>query len=270
MEGRKLSIPLTGVGRLTRAPASVAAGKQVSGEIITFAAWQAKENGVPQRIVVRCDGNIINELSSTGDGGFPCAVVRVDYSIGGYSRSVLIDAVNKSALNLWCESVEVTPVWDDRRIERIGGYPDGNLPCLAQLLAGAVSAECDSGAADARWLDAIRVDSTTGGNGSATETSIHPVPHGARGFRFLNAVVSGAMFSVPDETIAVWWTADSPSLFPQGFVQANINGATDQSIVIAPPVAKYLLLVFPADTISTFDVPAFIEWDMAPNTLPGY
>jgi len=267
----KLAIPRSGVQKL-----DLINGLPDKRQEITLAAWQTPEKGTPKRVVVRVDGNITNQLDINGVGGIPCAMVDIRYTIGGYVRNILIDAVNQSALTLWAESVDVTGVWDTRRIERIASVDQGNLPCIGQQVAASISAcECgDTGAADARWLDAIHHDGDTGGNEDpdAKEWSIHPIPPGARGVRFLDALIDGATASVPSATIDIVWSATTFDQYPKGFIQANTNGATDTSILIAPPCARFLFISFLTSTsfFSGLDVPTFIEWIMAPNTLPGY
>lgn len=264
--GRRLSIPRGGSAILTRKD-----GKETPKEMgNTIAAWQTEERDAPKRIVVRTDGQLKDQLDEDKNAGFPCAVLRIDYSSGGLEKSVLIDPHGQSALTLWCNSCEVTPIWDARRIERIANF---YTPARQQLLAATINTDAedgDTGAADARWIDAIRVDAETGNDGSTTEWSIHPIPEGARGVRFLDTLVNGAMTSVPGLTTIIAWSADTFSNYPKGAVQFNTNGATDTSILIVPTVARFLFLAFPISTISTFDVPSFIEWIMSPNTLPGF
>lgn len=265
---RKLAIPRSGVGRMTR----LTGNKPVSGEQgVTIASWQSPERGAPKRVIIRCDGSIVKQLATTGVGGFPCAVLAVRYTIGGLTKEVLIDAGGQSALTVWAESVDVTPVWDERRIARIDFGED--TCCEQQLLAAAISSDGDvgdTGIADARWLDAIHTDAQTGGGEFPTTVwSIHPVPEGARGVRFLDGLVDGAMFSVPGATTIIAWSADTFDNYPNGLVQLNTNGATDTSILIVPTCARYLFLAFD-EVLPNFQTTAWLEWIMAPATLPGF
>lgn len=261
-----LTVPLTGTGRL-----SLVDGKRLTSQLgMICAAWQNITAKTPVRVVIRVDGQA---NKSRGDAvEFPCAVLRVDYTQGGLARTVKIDCADQqSALVVWADSVECIPEWDDRRIERIAAT---YKPKPENIITAAISAgeQGDFGAADARWLDAIHVDATT----ETHEVSIHPIPFGARGVRFLNTLVSGANFSVPNAALFIAWSAepwlfpDSTVAFPKGLVQVNIHGETDTSILIAPPVAKYLFLIFTKGTIASFDVPSFLEWDYSPDTLPGF
>ncbi len=276
---RKLAVPRSGVGRLTRVD-DLPVDKEL-GQII--AAWQTEERSsdqpgqgynVPKRVVIRCDGVLVDQASARDaqhqqtSPGFPCAVLEIRYTIGGLTKKVLVDALSQSALTVWAESVDVVPVWDERRLARL---EDSIAPCLEQLLAAAINSDeihGDSGPADARWLDVIHQDFDEGEGDP--EWSIHPIPEGARGMRFLNALISGDNTSVADTTLFVAWSADTFDNYPNGLVQLNINGATTTSIVIVPTVARYLFLAFPSGTIASFDVPAWIEWIMAPATLPGF
>jgi hypothetical protein len=121
------------------------------------------------------------------------------------------------------------------------------------------------GPADARWLDVINVDD----DDETTEFSIHPIPDGARGVRFLDTLVNGVMYSTLGATQLVAWSADTFDNFPIGVVQVNANTAADTGILIVPPLARFLFIAYPSGTISTFDIPAFIEWIIAPATLDG-
>lgn len=262
--GRQLAIPRSGSAQVNLD----ANNRPILGQLITFAAWENPEReenaqgGIPKRMVVRLDGHI-----TSTDDGFPIFVSKVRYSIGGYVREVLVDSVNQSALVVWAESIDVTAHFDKHRFDRMISQKD---PSNAQILAASISGcECgDVGPADARYLDMIAVDFH--GEEDPTEWSLHRIPHGARGLRFLDAIVAGNMFSVPGATDAILWSADNFDVFPGGFVQANTNGATDTSILIVPPVAKWLFLRFPAGTIASFQAPSWIEWIIAPNTLPGF
>lgn len=270
----KLATPRSGAVVLNRVN-----GKEVVKELgNTYAAWETPEKGSPKRCVVRCDGAIKEEDTdqTSGRGGFPCAVNLVRYTIGGMTKTVKVDTVGQSALVVWAESIDVTAIWDQRRIDRLATLPDGTnedtLPCSTQIVAATINSDQDdgdTGPADARWLDAIKVDATSG-EGPDLEWSIHPIPDGARGLRFLDVLVNGAMTSVPGLTTIIAWSTDTFNRYPTGVVQLNTNGATDTSILIAPPLARYLFLAFPLNTISTFDIASWIEWIMAPQTLPGF
>lgn len=265
----RLATPRSGSKRLNWAD-----GPVPNEQDLMIAAWQTTEKGAPKRCVIRCDGKLEDQAASRNaqgkllTAGFPCAVLAVRYTIGGITQQVLVDAGGQSALTVWAESIDVVPVWDTRRIKRISNYIE---PCLAQTLAATINSGVDAGdtgPSDARWLDAIASDATTGDAGK--EWSIHPIPAGARGFRFLDVLVAGVMTSVPGLTVDIVWSTDTFDQYPNGFVQCNTNGATDTSILIAPPLARYLFLSFPFNTLVTFDTPSFIEWIMAPATLPGF
>lgn len=264
--GRKLVAPRTGSVYVNRVD-----GKAVDDELVIIAAWQSTEPKAPKRCVVRCDGKLASEVDNDDAPGFPCAVLRVDYSIGGLSKRVLIDAINQSALVLWAESIEVLADWDTRRIARIAAY-DRN-PCKRQLLAAAINSDAnigDQGPADARWLDALAVDQAGTEDPAVPEWSIHPVPEGARGVRFLNALAAGANVETANAAPFIVFSALQFASYPTGIVETVINGLTDQSIIIVPPGSRYLFIAFPSGTIAGFDEPAWIEWIMSPNTLPGF
>jgi len=267
--GRRLAVPRAGAGIL-----KLKSGKQQSQERgVICAGWQTEEQNqdgaqpIPKRVVIRCDGVLKDQRGPTVNAGYPCGVLEIRYAIGGLERTVLVDAVQQSALTVWAQSVDVTPVWDDRRIERLANL--NAQPCREQLLGAAINSSQgagDMGPADARWLDVINADS----DDETTEFSIHPIPNGARGLRFLDTLVSGVMTSVPALTSMIAWSADTFDNFPVGCVQFNTNGATDTSILIAPPLARFLFLGFPSGTLTTFDLPSFIEWIIAPATLYGF
>lgn len=260
---RKLAAPRTGSQALTRLD-----GRAISSEQVIIAAWQTTEPKAPKRCVVRIDGKIVDQLGEDGTAGFPCVVARVDYSIGGLAKTVYIDCQSQSALVLWCESVEVLAYWDERRITRLATA--NTLPCQKQTVAAAINSEAnvgDTGPADARWLDMLSADQTT--EDPAAEWSIHPIPEGARGVRFLNALASEANVKTADVATFIVFSACTFDKYPSGLVETAINGFTDQSVIIVPPGARYLFIAFPSGTIGNFDVPAWIEWIMAPNTLFG-
>jgi hypothetical protein len=260
---RKLATPRTGSQALTRV-----GGRAVSSEEGLIAAWQSTEAKAPKRCVVRVDGKIVNQLAEDDSAGFPCVVARVDYSIGGLAKTVYIDCQSQSALVLWCESLEVTATWDERRVTRLATF--NQLPCRKQMVAAAINSEAnvgDTGPADARWLDMLSADETT--EDPAAEWSIHPIPEGARGVRFLNALASEANVQTADVATFIIFSACTFNKYPSGLVETAINGFTDQSVIIVPPGARYLFVAFPVGTIGDFDVPAWIEWIMAPNTLFG-
>jgi hypothetical protein len=284
----KLAIPLSGAGRMTRDDNNL----PVSGQQGTIAAWQggSKEFNTstiePTRVVVRIDGNIV-KLNNT-EQGFPCAVLRIDYSIGGYSRSVLVDAVNQSALVLWCNSLEVTPQWDERRITRLASeeMPQSYNPCKEQLLAAAVSATIsDVGAANARYLDVLGIDATTEveepGDPPTVltrEWSIHPIPNGARAVRFLNATrttgdpdeVFPEPVSVADEAALIIFICGTPAEYlatQRGFLESVNNGMTDTSQIMVPVDATHLLVAFDEDSsIDDYDTRSWLEWIIAPDS----
>jgi len=275
-----LSVPRSGGTKMNLTNGDGGGGEGMLGPTEqVIAAWQTTEDGTegpghysaPKRVVIRCDGDVCNQgRDISGNQGFPAAVLQIRYTIGTLVRQVLVDCVNQSALVVWAQSVDVKTVWDRRRVSRMGiqhGETPGILPCASQDLAAAISAcECgDSGVADARWLDCLAVDDT---DGITYETSIHPIPDGARGFRFLDALVGGTVVSTPGLTTKIVFTAGEYANLPAGFVEAVTNGATDTTIIAVPVTAKYLILYYPAGTIATFDTPAWLEWLIAPNTLP--
>jgi len=267
----KLATPRSGVQRLHWVDGRPVTKEQ--GQIVS--AWQSPEKGAPKRVVIRCDG-VLSDEAATRDAqgqlttaGFPCAVLEVRYTIGGLTKKVLVDALSQSALAVWAESVDVEPVWDMRRIARIA---DSIAPCQEQLLAATANSNQgvgDTGVADARWLDAIHQDFDEGEGDP--EWSIHPIPEGARGVRILNAKIGGTIVSLQDAAEQIIFSADSFPRLPNGAVEYFIDDDTvpPTSIIIVPTVARFLFLAFNSGTIATFDSPAWIEWIMAPATLPG-
>ena len=218
--------------------------------------------------MVRCDGYSEKQTDESGSPGIPCAVLKVRYTIGGLTKTVLVDAIGQSALVVWAESVDVEPVWDDRRIARLA--VQSVSPWSTQNVAAAINADAtggDYGAADARYLDVLNIDAT---GDDDTEWSIHPIPEGARGVRFLNALVSGANFDTADKANFIAFSADTFPNYPVGLIELAINSVSDQAIVIVPALARYLFVQFPAGTIDSFDAPSWLEWVLAPNTLPGF
>lgn len=270
---RQLATPLSNSGRMTRVVGNGEnpAGKAVTDELgITMVAWQGEERGVPARVVVRLDGLIHNKKDLAGQLGFPCAVVRVDYAVGGLSRSVLIDAVNQSALPLWAESLEVTPIWDERRISRLASY--SVAPCVAQQLAAAVSCTVvDTGEASGRYLDVLAADATTGEETPLT-WSIHPIPIGARGVRFLNYIDgSSAQSSLALADLAAFVIdADAFIADPtDGLVEAIVVDPPKNSSIIHVPVdAQFLVVAIPTEDFPSS--PAWLEWVIAADYGSGY
>lgn len=259
---RKLVTPRTGTQTLHRVD-----GAAVQDELVMIAAWQSTEAKAPKRCVVRCDGNFKTQLDEDGAPGFPCAVLRIDYSIGGLSRRVLIDAVGQSALVLWAESIEVLANWDERRITRLATAD--RHPWAEQAVAASINSDAtvgDVGAADARWLDMLSNDA---GTDDHPEWSIHEIPAGARGVRFLNALVGGANVATASLADFIVFSADSFDNYPTGIVETAINGFTDQSVIMVPPGARYLFVEFPGGTIASLDEPTWIEWIFSPNSLFG-
>jgi hypothetical protein len=238
----------------------------VNDQLVIIAAWETKEHKAPKRCVVRIDGIIRDQLDESKAPGFPCAMVSVQYSIGGLARRVLIDAVNQSALVVWAESIEVLAAWDERRVTRLAAQ--SVKPCREQQVAAAINSDetvGDTGPADARWLDVLNADSTT----DTVEWSIHEIPTGARGVRFLNALVSGANFETANKANFIAFSADTFASYPAGLVELAIDDLTDQAVVIVPTGARYLFIQFPSGTVASFDEPSWIEWIMAPATLFG-
>lgn len=259
---RKLSTPRTGSQILTRVN-----GKAVETELILIAAWQSTEPRCPKRCVVRCDGLCRTTKNEVGGSGFPCGVLLVDYTIGGLSKSVLVDAQCQSALVLWAESIEVRAAWDERRVTRLATVD--RLPWASQSVAASINSDAnlgDQGPADARWLDMLAVDAT---GDDDDEWSIHPIPEGARGVRFLNALASGANVETADTATLIVFSADMFASYPTGIVETAIDGLTDQAVVMVPAGARFLFVQFPAGTIAGFDEPSWLEWVMSPNSLFG-
>lgn len=268
---RGLAAPRSGVQRLHWVDGRPVTSEQ--GQIVS--AWQSPEKGAPKRVVIRCDGVLVDE-AATRDAqhqlatpGFPCAVLEVRYTIGGLTKKVLVDALSQSALSVWAESVDVEPVWDTRRIARIA---DSIAPCQEQLLAATANSNQgvgDTGIADARWLDAIHQDFDEGE--ADPEWSIHPVPEGARGVRLLNAVIDGDVVLLNTITERIEFSADSFQQRPNGVIEYFVGsgGVPSTSIIIVPACSRFLFIGFNSGTIETFESPAWIEWIMAPATLPG-
>jgi len=240
-----------------------------------IAAWKTPEQGegsdgnrtAPKRVVVRVDGYVSDQHDINGSQGFPCAMVQVIYRVGGFTREVLVDAVNQSALVVWAETVEVKSIWDKRRIARLAAFEFDEesapvLPCISQDIACAISAwhDGDTGAADARWLDMIAIDATT----DTLEISTHVVPNGARGVRFLNGLTT-AFVPVRLANLAQFIVfATGPN---GGFIESVDNGLTDQSTIAVPVCAKMLSIAFPLGTLATCASPVWLEWIMAPATV---
>lgn len=225
---------------------------------ITYAAWQTPETGVPKRVVVRCDGNVVANASS----GFPCGVNLIRYTVGGYNREVLIDATNQSSLVVWAETVDVTARWDRRRMARL----NGGVPAPQQIVAASISAcDCgDTGIGDGRWLDALAVDGTA--SDPDIEISVHKVPNGARGVRFLNGLdTDGNLVRMANTALKVLFVTSADN----APIEAVNNGVTDQSIITVPVVADQLVITFPLGTLENLESVAWIEWFMAPAMLPG-
>jgi len=232
-----------------------------------IAAWQTDENKAPKRCVIRCDSRFRTQDDEDAAAGFPCGVLRIDYTVGGIAKTVLVDSVCQSALVVWANSVEVRAAWDERRITRLATAD--RLPWKSQLVAAAINADSrvgDTGPADARWLDMLAVDQT---GDDDDEWSIHPIPEGARGVRFLNALASGANVRTADTASLIVFSADTFASYPRGIVESAIDGFTDQSVVMVPAGARFMFVKFPAGTIGDFDEPAWVEWIMAPNSLFG-
>lgn len=253
---RQLAISRSGSAPLNFPDDGNIPDKGFDGQEITYAAWQTPELGVPKRVVVRCDGNVVANPNS----GFPCGVNLVRYTVGGYNREVLVEATNQSALVVWAETVDVTARWDRRRIARL----NGGVPAPQQIVAASISGcECgDTGAADGRWLDALAIDATS--SDPDEEASLHVVPNGARGVRFLNGInADGSIFRAA-------FTATDILFLSNGIVvEAVFNGFTDQSVIMVPATADHLEIVFPLGTLEALGSVAWIEWMLAPSMLPS-
>lgn len=267
-----LAVPRAGVGRMIVTQG--AAGALLSGEQL-IAGWKTPELGegsngnrtAPKRVVVRVDGYVSDPHDIDGGTGFPCAMVQVVYSVGGFTREVLVDAVNQSALVVWAESVEVKTVWDLRRLARLAAFQLDSeaapvLPCASQDIACAISAshDGDTGPADARWLDMMAVDATT----ETLEVSVHDVPNGARGVRFLNGLTT-SLTPVRLANLAQYIVFSVSK--NGGFIESVNNGLTDQSTIAVPVDAKSLAIGFPLGTLATCASPVWLEWVMAPSMV---
>jgi hypothetical protein len=280
--GRQLAQGPSGVGRLVLTPE----GNPDQKRETMIACWQGVDRAIPQRLIVRCDGHIQDWRDFEGvNMGYPCAVLRVDYSIGGYQiggaggvavgsnapamRTLFVDAVNQSALTIWATSVEVVPVWDRRRISRLAAFYDqlesgsGN-PCKQQHLAVAISA-CDYGPGNARWLDVVSFlnESEVENNG----LSIHPVPPGARACRLLNATRSdGSIFEITDVLTAVQWATfpnpDEPSSTNYVHQDTPSHCALD-----VPATASHLFLRFEDEADVNQVTPFWVEWILSPEAI---
>jgi hypothetical protein len=221
-----------------------------------MAAWQTPIKGAPMRVVIRCDGNILDHRANfiapgSFSNGFPCGVLNVRYASGGYVRETLVDCVNQSALVVWADNVEVTAQWDRRRIARmfpgsIAPLVPRQLPCLSQALASAISVD-DQGEANARWLDAIFADVA---NPGGTFWSIHPIPPGARAIRILRGVRNPTtVFPAVPGNIAQYegyWSANNElptaPFALQGVVDRFTNPCYDAAINI-PAGSEFLILL---------------------------
>jgi hypothetical protein len=250
---------------------------------ITIAAWQTEETGVPHRCVVRCDGwiqqrigNLAQNLTETG---FPCGVLRVDYSIGGYQRSVMVEAVNQSALVVWAETIEVSKVWRRDRIntlsnwfETVKGGGEGNpWPglCISQRVGTAISLDDrggDTGEADARSWDIIPF---TNIDPPDPQPFIFEIPAGARALRLLNGTDdSGGLVPFSDFLTTIAWINNpnllsAPALGQSAVYQDKVP--TDTCALEVPPNATHLLLAYTVDTLETeMAMPFIIEWVLAP------
>jgi hypothetical protein len=260
--GTKLVAPRTGSQIVNRLD-----GKAVNDQLVIIAAWETKEHKAPKRCVVRIDGIIRDQLDESKAPGFPCAMVSVQYSIGGLARKLLVDCVGQSALVLWAESIEVLAAWDERRVTRLAEY--SVKPCREQQVAAAINSDetvGDTGPSDARWIDVLALDEL---GEFSEEWSIHPIPNGARGVRFLNALAGGANVRTANLSTQILFSSSQWANRPTGVVETAINGFTDQSVIIVPAGAIYMFVQFPAGTFATFDTAPWVEWIMAPNTLFG-
>lgn len=256
-DGRNLSVARTGGTILKRSDA----GKSVATAETIIAEWQCPVTNTPERCVIRCDGR----LQDKEPVGYPCGVLRIDYSIGGFQvQTCYIDCVNQSALVVWANSIEVIPVWDERRIERLAAFFNGleveNPGIISeQKVAASITVE-DTGVADARWLDVITFNNTD------DATSIHPIPPGARGCRFLNSTLSGSgdIAPISDYLTRIRWaaTADDSTTF-------NIHQdavPSDSCALDVPAGTTHLFLDFTAID-ATLTTPFWVEWIMSPVSL---
>ena len=287
--GRQLSIKRTGGGLLTLLPAGI--GGVNPGPLlipdpaqeVAIAGWQTAEHGVPHRCVVRCDGwiqQVIGNLASGNPGfqsehGFPCGVLRVDYSIGGYQRSVMVECINQSALVVWAESIEVTKLWNRPRFDTLQEWftvTGDDFPgmCINQRVAAAISLDDrggDTGEADARYWDIIPFNNT---EASASDASyLFEIPAGARALRLLDGSDNGVL--IPFDTYLTgigWATTAKPAALvtagPMGILYQD-KVPTDSCALEVPPNATHLILAYtPVAEGPMPTLPFLIEWVLAP------
>jgi len=279
-DGRTLSVKHSGVGRLTLKDD----GTLDPSLETMIACWETPIRNQPSRCTVRCDGYIQRWNNNDGDEqGFPCAVLRIDYSIGGFQlggssgeatptlapamRSLYVDAVNQSIVSLVATTIEVVPVWDQRRIARLTAFYEGlsegafSGPAKQQILAAAIDAN-DYGPADARWLDVVAWS-----NEESTGVSTHPIPPGARACRVLNATsTAGAVVLASSQLSAIQWAAyPDPTITTKYIHQDCIPDCN--CILDVPAGASYLFLRWAQDDEVNLGGPFWVEWLISPKSL---
>lgn len=270
--GRGLSLKRTGGGLLSLIDLTKSGAAQVRqipdpAQETGIAAWQTLETGVPHRCVIRCDGWVQSNKGNLQQSGigFPCGVLKVDYAIGGYNRTTLIEAVNQSALVVWAESIEVTKVWDIDRFNALKTWWEGqenNFPgmSLEQRVAVAISLDDrggDTGEADARHWDVVSFK-------NAPITSSHRIPDGARALRLLDGSTgSDAIAPFSDYLTGIKWS-DQPDGFNQiGSILYQDPIPDGNCALEVPPVATHLHLTYATFT-TDIAAPFIIEWVLAP------
>lgn len=270
--GRSLSIPRTGGGLMSLVgKAGAILTPPVPASEIILAGWQTYERGVPHRCVVRCDGWVQDSRGHIDQRkvGFPCAVLQVDYAIGGWNKSVRIDAVNQSALVVWAESIEVRQVWDTTRIARLESFYEISAntwpgACLAQRVAAGITVD-DCGPADARYWD-IMPFANGGVKGDITETLLE-IPLGARAIRMLNGSANdGSIIPFNDLLTRIAWTDDARTLGGEHAIIYQDTIPSDSCCIDVPPVATHVKLQYTTDNLGSEPATPFIvEWIISPE-----
>lgn len=273
--GRHLAIPRSGVKILTLLNDKVDPGAEE-----TIAAWQSPQQGVPKRVVIRCDGHVIDATGSNASAptepGNACAVIRVRYTIGGYSREVIVDAVNQSSLVIWAVTVEAMAIWDRTRIAALQTWYDAlgessvfqGGPCQSQIVAAAISAcECgDEGNADARFLQVLQ--------GVTDDVESVEIPPGARAVRFLNgtldddgsAVIFQTLVTGPGSNGIAWGLSGISPFIHRTDVTAMGPGATALATFVPIPAGSTILTIG-WGTVPDLSGPLWLEWIYSPTYL---
>jgi hypothetical protein len=246
-------------------------------EEFTVAAWQTLQTNVPERCVVRCDGDIQNaaSVSEAGAVGVPCGVISVEYAIGGLNREVLVDAVKQSALPVMAESVQTRVIWDRRRIERLAAFY-ANLageeetpnpgPCRKQILAASITVADRHGAyADGRWLDII----SYAGEAETPVISSHPIPQMARKVRFTNSVdTDGSILKIEDYLSRVWWSNSAGDTIDSDVIHIEDNECITCGCALDVPAGvSWLHVELTNATVTNLARPFWAEWILGESSL---